>query len=131
MCCIGMVYPLNSLDLKKASVSELVSAYTQAAAAQGRAAVAGDYVAANQNYDILAAAYRELRERGHDSQCALLPLLINDDIDVKAWAAAHALEFSPFEGQRVLEELAQKPGIIGLEANMTLREWRNGKLKFP
>lgn len=84
---------------------------------------------ANRQHGIISAIFRELRER--DLQDALLPLLESQDRDVRAWAAAHALTFAPDKGRRVLEHLSKESGIVALEAEMTLREWRAGRLKFP
>jgi Domain of unknown function (DUF2019) len=86
------------LDVRKATVNELVTAYAEAAGVHGKAAVAGDYKRANARADEIASIYRELRNRGREAQLSLLPLLEHPDIDVRGWAAAHALEFSPADG---------------------------------
>jgi hypothetical protein len=43
------------------------------------------------------------------------------------------MEFAPTEGEPVLTELAEseESGFIGFDAEMTLREWRKGRLRFP
>lgn len=46
--------------------------------------------------------------------------------------AAHALDFAPEKGEPVLESLAGVQGsLIGFDAEMTLKEWRKGELRFP
>jgi hypothetical protein len=107
----------------------LVHQYAEAASAHKEATAAGDSKRANQAHDVVAAIYRRLREQGEQRQ--LLPLLSHDDAAVVAWAGAHALEFAPEEGERALAELAQRDGLIGFGARMTLSEWRAGKLTFP
>jgi hypothetical protein len=47
------------------------------------------------------------------------------------WAAFHALEFAPKEAVPVLEALSKSRGISGFDAEITLKEWRKGTLKFP
>ena len=118
-------------EIATADAQALVAAYRAAAVAHGRATNDGDHRAANRHHDIVAAIYRELRKRGDSARRELLPLL--DDIDpyVRAWAAAHALDFAPDRGERVLRRLAESPGAIGLSAEMTLREWAKGSLTFP
>jgi hypothetical protein len=109
---------------------ERVSAYAEAAVGHGRATVAGDSNSANEAYDRLAAIYRELREEGQRER--LLSLLHHAVVAVRTWAAAHALEFAPDEGERVLTEIAATDqGILGLDAEQTLSVWRNGELSFP
>jgi hypothetical protein len=113
-------------------VASLVKRYTESSAAHGRATEAGDHTAANLAYDALAEVYRQLRRRGADAQRALIPLLEHPDVGVRAWAGAHALEFSPEQGERVLMRLAEIPrSLISLSAEMTLRQWHDGKLRFP
>jgi hypothetical protein len=58
-------------------------------------------------------------------------LLEDPDPGVRAWPAAHALEFAPELGENVLEALAAEGGLTGFDAEMTLEVWRGGTLKFP
>jgi hypothetical protein len=122
---------MNRREIKKADVAELVTAYIEAAAAHGRASAEGDYKTANPRANELIAIYHELRARGPEVQAALLPLLDSDDPHVRLSVAAHALEFAPNQGESVLEGLVSLPGMVGLDAQMTLREWRRGALHFP
>lgn len=119
----------DGLDMTSATVEQLVSRYVEAAAAHAEASAQGNHKLANPQHDVVAAAYRELRAR--EEERALLPLLLHDDAGVRSWAGAHALEFSPRAGERVLEELAAEPGLTGFNAQMTLQTWRDGNLRFP
>jgi len=107
-----------------------VSAYAESAAEHGRATIEGDSASANDAHDRLAAVYGELRDDGQ--QARLLPLLSHADVGVRAWAAAHALQFAPEQGEQVLEEIAATgQGILGFDARQTLSVWREGGLSFP
>lgn len=118
--------------IKTASVEALVNWYKELAISHGQATIAGDYKAANKAHDLIAAIYRELRFRGSDAQFALLVLLDDSNRRVRCWAAAHALEFAPDQGEKVLVEIAEsEPGPTRLSAEMTIQEWRQGKLQFP
>jgi hypothetical protein len=117
---------LESLDVR-----DLLVRYGDAAKSHRLAIDAGDHKAANRYHDAIAALYRELRQRGSAAQRELLILLRQDDPGVRAWVAAHALEFAPAEGEPVLLELSMAPGALGMSATMTLREWRAGRLRFP
>jgi hypothetical protein len=110
------------------STDELVARYAEAAKVHGEATVTGSHTA-NKEADFIAAAYRELRRRGSES--ALLALLESEDGSVRGWAAAHALEFAPEQSEPVLIRLAESPGLLGFGSQMTLREWRAGRLRFP
>jgi len=113
------------------SDEQLIKRYVAAASGHRRATEEGNPRKANEQHDILAAAYRELRKRGLAAQRKLLPLLVHADVGVRIWAAAHALEFSPRDGEPVLVAIARLSGPIGFSAEMTLKEWRKGRLEFP
>jgi hypothetical protein len=115
-------------DLAALSTGDLIARYADAAKRHGAATVSGSRPA-NEEADLIAAVYRELRRR--NSEDALLRLLESGDDGVRCWAAAHALEFAPEHGEPVLVRLADSPGLLGFTAEMTLREWRRGRLRFP
>ncbi|HEY4640547.1 MAG TPA: DUF2019 domain-containing protein [Thermoanaerobaculia bacterium] len=116
---------------ERQSDEELIKQYAAAAARHHRETLEGTPRAANRQHDILAAAYRELRKRGAGAQNKLLSLLDDPDAGVRSWAAAHALEFAPAAGEPVLQEIARIPGLTGFNAQMTLQEWKKGRLQFP
>ena len=106
------------------------AAYAEAAALHGRATIDGDSKTANAAHDRLAAVYRELRDQGRRQ--LLLPLLTHRDASVRVWAAAHALEFDPASGERVLKDVASTDQTsLGFSAEQTLRVWHEGDLRFP
>lgn len=118
-------------QIKKASLDDLLAAYEDAARTHGAATESGDYKAGNKAADLVAAIYSELRNRGEDAQRTLLPFLRNNDLGVRGWAAAHALEFAPSEGEAVLQAMILLGGLRGLSAKTTLDEWKKGRLRFP
>lgn len=117
--------------MKNSTNKTLLSHYTRAAAEHGKATRAGDYETANRQYEIIAGVCRALRTRGPDAQQELLTLLDDDDADVRLWAATHALEFAPIQGESVLEEIGRSGGTAAFSAEMTLKEWRKSTLQFP
>jgi hypothetical protein len=123
--------------IKKESVESLVARYAAAAAAHGQTTGTEDYRTGNRAADSIIAICRELRRRGPDAQNQLLPLLTHPDPAVRGWAGAHALEFAPVEGERALQLLTTLPSdtlpnrLHAFGAEMVLREWRAGRLRFP
>lgn len=123
---------MKARSLPRASVAELLDAYRKAAKIQSSSTLTGDYKTGNPQADIIATIYRELRNRGGDAQNALLDLLDDEDAGVRGWAAAHALEIAPAKGIPVLEALAQsEPWPLNTNAEMTLKVWKKGELRFP
>jgi hypothetical protein len=120
---------VSSRNLAQMGIEELVSLYASAASEHQQASENGDHKAANRHHDKVAAAYRELRNRGAAE--SLAPLLDSGDLGVRGWAGAHALEFSPADGERVLGALTAEDGLVGFTSQVTLRTWREGNLRFP
>ena len=111
---------------------QLIERYRRAAAQHYRSTSEGVVRETNKAADEIARVYRELRQRGLAAQQLLLPLLEDDDPGVRGWAAAHALEFAQEKGVPVLEaEARYSDDLHRFGAEMTLREWRKGTLKFP
>jgi hypothetical protein len=119
------------IDLQRATSDELAALYEDAAAEHGRGMSQGTPKETNRAADLIAAIYRELRRRDDDSNKAILPLLLSDNPSVRCWAGAHALEFAPEQGRAILEDLARQSGQVAFSARMTLKVWREGKLRFP
>jgi len=109
----------------------LAAAYRGAASEYGRCSADEGHTEANRQAERLAAAYRELRRRGVESQRQILQLLGDEDESVRSWAGAHALEFASERGEAVLSTLADGSTVAAFNARMTLREWRAGRLSFP
>ena len=123
---------MTKSDFTGADLRTLVRVYRESSVVHGEASFNGDYKTANRNARIIINIYGELRRRGREAQNSLLPLLNDEDLNVRAMAAAHALEFAPAEAEPVLIELTKLgPGLHRLNAKTCLEQWRNGTLQFP
>jgi hypothetical protein len=120
---------MNAPEFRSTALGDLLRIY--AAAVHGEATEDGDYRTGNKEHDKLTAVCRELRTRGLKEQRALLGSLDHPDDAVRGWAAAHALEFAPEEGEPVLESHAAGESLASFAAEITLEEWKKGSLKFP
>jgi len=109
--------------------AKLIRDYSSAARDRGHALEAGDSDSANIQFDALTSIYKELkRGRGLDGLAKL-----GDDPDpyVRAAAGWALIEQDPQVARRLLDQVASLPGLPGFSAQMTLREWDKGRLKFP
>lgn len=111
-------------------VAALVAHYRASAKRHGEATENGDHKEANIAAVQIASAYRELRQHGRKAQREILRLMSDPDPGVRLWSASHALEFSQPEAQVELTKLAKQKSLLGLSAEMTLKEWRAGRLRF-
>ena len=118
-------------QLSTADTMRLVEVYRDAAILHGEATETGDHKTANICADLISEVYADLRQRGASAQRALLPLLTDPASGVRLWSASHALEFVPEEGEAILKKFASGETLLGSSAEMTLNEWRAGRLRFP
>jgi hypothetical protein len=117
---------------QRVALDALLKEYAEAAVAHRAASHEGKHKIANRSYHRIAAVLRELKNRGPSAQKALLHLLDDERIEVRGWAAAHALEFAPDLAEPVLESIASgPPSLEEFSAKMVLKEWRAGRLQFP
>jgi len=113
-----------------ATIAELKAGYAAAAASHGRATRSGDWRTANKQYDLVTTIRRHLLARGSEGERAIGELLTDTDPAVRCWAACHGLFFAHVEAERTLMALAAgPPSPERLNAEMTLREWRAGRLR--
>ncbi|MBZ4400967.1 DUF2019 domain-containing protein [Myxococcus sp. MISCRS1] len=116
---------------KSLSLQALGALYAEAAAAHGAGSESGDYRATNAQFRRIDAAWRELRARGAEGTGVLASLMVSENPHVRGWAASHVLEAMPEAAEAVLGELANgPPGVARFNAEMVLKEWRAGSLKF-
>ena len=93
----------------------------------------GGYKEVNKQYDVLTRIYRHMEKDGELAVVMISELLKHPNDDVSSWAAAHALGLKIFvdEAEKVLERISRKKDLVSLNAEMTLKVWRErGYLKF-
>jgi hypothetical protein len=84
---------------------------------------------ANREFETIASLAVELLRRGAAGEAELAKFLNDDDVGVRVWAATHSLRFATPQAERVLAEAAKgKPSPTRLTAELTLREWRAGRV---
>lgn len=85
--------------------------------------------AANEAFDRTGVVARKLMST-ELGRAALLELLDSENIGVRYLAASDALLIAPERAVSVLESLAQESkGLVGMGAEYTVLEWRQGTLK--
>ncbi|WP_177233706.1 DUF2019 domain-containing protein [Stigmatella erecta] len=121
---------MKAAQVQGLTVDQLVEKYRELSARHGRAIEAGNHKAANRDFGVIVAINKELRSRGIEAHRELFKLLNDPEPGTRCWAATDVLEFAPREGEQVLAELAKVPrSLVGLTAEMTLRQWKAGEYK--
>jgi HEAT repeat protein len=109
-----------------ATIKELVEQYRQGAIGTGDVS---DPKKANKSARRMITAYRVLRGTEEGRQ-ALVSLLEDDEPSVRCNAAAHCLQWIPHVARHILEVLRDSQGPFSFDAEMTLKEYDKGRLKF-
>ena len=117
--------------MRTVSDVELAHRYVEAARRRGEVLEVGDSDRANREFDELMAIYREFKRRGMGAVDALIASSHDRDPDVRAAVGWALIELFPEKARAILTDVATQPGLPGFSAEMTLREWESGHLKFP
>jgi hypothetical protein len=123
---------MRKSQLKTFPTDRLVEEFRRLSAEHGHALEAANPRAANRKYDTLVAIRRELRSRGPEAQRELLKLLADPEPSTRYFTASSVLQLAPSEAEQVLKELSRtQRNTIGVEADWTLKQWREGTFNPP
>jgi hypothetical protein len=104
--------------------------FIDAARKHGLATREGDPSVANRAHDDLVTALQELRRTPDRGVAFLSDQLSNADASVVTWAALYLLPSKEKEASEALQRVAAQ-GLprVSFGADMTLQEWRAGRLE--
>lgn len=112
---------------KKQNVASLLAQYRQAADVAGELA---DNRKQNQAAHRIHACYKALQET-EEGKAGIIALMADPNPHIRVWAAAHSLQWVPETAQEVLKALCTENVFpYSLDAEMTLEEYRKGRLSF-
>ena len=111
-------------------MTEVEDRFVDAARKHGLGTREGNPRMTNKAYDDLIVALREIRRTPDKGVAFLIGQLNNDDASVVTWAGLYLLPFREKEASHALERVASQ-GIprMSFDADMTLKEWRAGRLE--
>ena len=109
------------------AIAQLLVQYRKAA---DRTDDLSDTANQNQAADQIHECYKRLRETD-DGKAGIISLMSDPSAHVRAWAAAHSLQWVPDQARGVLESLCEDNVFpYSFDAKMTLEEFENGRLMF-
>ena len=116
--------------MKKTPKTTPEEEYLAAAVEFQRARDEYDHKKSNKAHDKLISAARKIRlSRSDQGQLFFSSLVSHDMPHVRAWAAFNLIPLNPKLASKVLSQLAKgPPGEVRLDAEMTLKEWKAGRL---
>lgn len=107
-----------------------VERYVDAAEAHGKGMDSFGHIAANRAFDRLVSARKQLRKARDGGRSAPSGLLKHHNVRVRHCAAVDLLPLDPPRALEALEAIVKHGGMVGLDAETTLSEWRAGRLKI-
>lgn len=113
--------------IKIENVREALKLFEDAAIKQGDASNTGKSNVANRNYKKIATIVSYLKANGALNE--LTVFYVHSNLFVRTWAAAYLLPLYEKRSLEVLKEIANMNALGSLEAEMTIKEWKNGNLK--
>ena len=105
----------------------LIERFCTAAAQHADATESGEYKRGNKAYAHIGDALRQLNAQ--QSIQLLKPLLQSPNLGIRVWTASCLLHQNDPEAEAALQEVANLEGIQAFNAQMTLREWRAGRMQ--
>lgn len=107
------------------AIEDLLADYRQGA--EGTSA--SDPKVANMWYDKMHVCYKQLRDLP-EGRAAIISCLDDPSPHIRCAAGAHCLQWEPLKAQITLERLRDSKGPCAFTAEITLEEYRKGKLSF-
>jgi hypothetical protein len=104
--------------------------FVEAAKEHGQGIVEGEPQKTNRAFDRVVSAIRDLRKSPDKGEEFLIGLLDEEDLSIVRAAATYLLPLREVEAVQALEKVARYGlPLIAFGAEMTLKEWRAGRLK--
>lgn len=113
--------------IKIENVEEALKLFEDAAIKQSDASNNGKSKIANRNYDKIVSSISYLKN--NDSLKELTRFYEHSNVFVRIWAASYLLPLYERKSLKILKEIADRNVLGSLEAEMTIKEWKNGNLK--
>lgn len=112
---------------KNESIQQALDLFEKYSISRGKALEVGNGKVANYNYDRIENVVKFLRE---EKELSKLSIFYNHpNAFVKLDAAAYLLPVFEKESLKAIKEIMKVEGIVSLDAEMTIKEWKNGNLR--
>lgn len=109
------------------TVEQALGLFEKYSISKGAAIDSGNSKVANKNYDRIEFIVKFLRENQELSQLAVF--YNHPNAHVRLNAAAYLLPVFEKESLKIMKNITKEKGIVSLDAEMTIKEWKNGNLK--
>jgi hypothetical protein len=115
---------------RMSELEKLIQTLVQESIKQEEATLVGDSKVMNKQYAKIKKVRESLRSIGDIAFNNIISLLSHENSYVRYNASFVIMPFFPEEAKKTLVEISKLNSSIGFTAEMTLREWDRGNLKF-
>ena len=117
----------QSAPSSRSDLVALINEYVDAASKNGEALEGSDSKQANTQARQIARIRKALDRKDERVRTSLMKLLNHPNPWVRSVAAFDCLEFAEQKAVKVLQEIAQHPGLVGVGAEWYLRRRQQGR----
>jgi len=111
------------------NLKELTDQFINAAVGHGKGTLSGDSDRTNREHDRIIETLKSIHSADPSFE-VLVPLLQNEDMSVRTWAATYLLPHQTERALKVLDDASKEKGLVAFSAGITANEWREGRLKL-
>jgi hypothetical protein len=108
------------------SVASLIDDFVDAAKMHYAFTMIGDYTNVNVQAKRMDQVFHKIIQIGKEAREALLAQVDNEEPAISLAAATFSLKYDSERAKRALEQIANRPGLIGFGAKQALRRWEEG-----
>lgn len=109
-------------------IDKIIENYVKASIRYGEAQEEGDSKTVNKQSSIITKIITQLEQNSELGLELIENLLEHDNEYVRFHTAFSLISIFPIKAENVLLELSSKRGLVGFEAELTLKEWEKGNL---
>ena len=112
------------------NINSLIQSFILSTIAHHDATLNGDWRGANKSARKRHKIFLQIVEAGDTAREALLAQTKNDNIHIALIAAVYSLKYNPEQSLETLHWLADKPGLLGFEAEQAIKRWEEGSWRL-
>ncbi len=107
-------------------INNLVDKFAESVLRQSECLNKGDWKSGNKHAKNYIKSFNEICKIGDIAKEQLKELFQHENDNVRAMAATFLLKYDTDASLEILNEIAKKPGIVGFEAQESIKRWEEG-----
>ncbi len=110
------------------NIITLINKYIDSATNYGESICAGDSKLSDKYFDKIEKVFQDIKSLEDTGLDEIAKLFNHENEGVRLWSSSHLLNYPKYESYKVLEMIRDSGTILGLTAEMTLDQWKNGNI---